>query len=443
MIEIGRRSRATLAAKGVSGALGGMGFLLGLVWIVRGILGIQQYSFDILVAAFGLIFLGRLFMTKTNAGAARAVSTFLWNIAATAVIVVIGIWFFGWVASIQGDVFPSNLSSQAPTLVLAAIGAGLGSFAAHHFYPGRRKVAPGQPAFLVGGGKGASSQGIKVAVKRDTVGLPIKRDGRTLGAVLFGDVSASFDTPMGPVNASLTGPVTTVGIPFQGQALSKGEVVKMTGRDPRQLVAESRADGSVWNSNRTEGFDLPFVHMWKDDLETEAQIGPIEMRQGPAGAQVRIGPVTFDADDKHPYRRWLAKGAGDSHIRTDGAKLSAKWNGSSLSIAEGTMKLAIGSDSFSYSPTEVTTSTPLHSLRVTKDKVTLDTRKFMLQVSGDTVSLRTEDKTNAIESKEFADDLRTLLTKTVEKQVKNVMEETPIDLSEMLATTEEVLAKHG
>jgi hypothetical protein len=59
------------------------------------------------------------------------------------------------------------------------------------------------------------------------------------------------------------------------------------------------------------------------------------------------------------------------------------------------------------------------------------------------VVLRTEDKTSSTDSKDFADDLRSLLTGTVERQVKDVMEGTPIDLSEMLATTEEVLAKHG
>lgn len=56
MIEIGRRSSSTLAAHRISGAMGGMGFLLGLVWIARGILGVSQYSFDILVASLGWFF---------------------------------------------------------------------------------------------------------------------------------------------------------------------------------------------------------------------------------------------------------------------------------------------------------------------------------------------------------------------------------------------------
>jgi hypothetical protein len=443
LIEIGRGSASTAATKRIAEALGGMGFLLGLVWIIRGILGIQQYSYDILVASFGLVFLSRLFMTKTNAGAARAVSTFLWNIAATAIFVVVGIWFFGWVASIQADVLPAAISSRVPTLVIVAIVAGLGAYAASKFYPGRRKAVPSRPAFLVGAGTGPASMGTRVTAKRDTVGLTIKRDGRTLGAVLLGDITASFETPMGPVNASLTGPVTTVGVPFQGKVLGKTDVVKLTGRTQEQLVAEIRADTSVWNPSRTEGFDLPFVYMWKDDFESEAHIGPLEMRQGPAGQQVKIGPVTFDAEDKRENKKWLAKGAGESYIRTEGSRISAKWNGSSLSMEGGAMKLSVGSDGFSYSPTEVRASSPLHSLQVTKDKITLDTRKFTLQVSGDKVVLRTEDKTNSTESKDFANDLRSLLTETVERQVKDVMEGTPIDLSEMLATTEEVLAKHG
>jgi hypothetical protein len=76
------------------------------------------------------------------------------------------------------------------------------------------------------------------------------------------------------------------------------------------------------------------------------------------------------------------------------------------------------------------------------DKITLDTRKFTLKVSGDNVVFRTEDKTSRTESKALAHDLRALLTEAAKKQVKDVMEENPIDLVEMLTTTEEVLAKY-
>jgi len=38
--------------------------------------------------------------------------------------------------------------------------------------------------------------------------------------------------------------------------------------------------------------------------------------------------------------------------------------------------------------------------------------------------------------------LRALLSEAAKKQVKDVMEENPIDLVEMLTTTEEVLAKY-
>jgi len=126
----------------------------------------------------------------------------------------------------------------------------------------------------------------------------------------------------------------------------------------------------------------------------------------------------------------------------DGHRTTAKWNGSTLSLGDGSMELAVGSDSFSYSPAEVKTASPLHSLHVTQDKITLDTRKFTLKVLGDNVVFRTEDKTSRTESKALANDLRALLSEAAKKQVKDVMEETPIDLVEMLNTTEEVLAKY-
>jgi hypothetical protein len=130
-------------------------------------------------------------------------------------------------------------------------------------------------------------------------------------------------------------------------------------------------------------------------------------------------------------------------VRADAHHVSAKWNGSSLSLDGDYMKLSAGSDSFSYSPTEIVTTSPLHTLRIKQDKITLDTRKFTLKVSGDEVVLRTEDRTNSTKSDGLARDLRTLLTEASKKQVKDVMEGTPIDLGEMLAATEEVLSKHG
>ena len=155
---------------------------------------------------------------------------------------------------------------------------------------------------------------------------------------------------------------------------------------------------------------------------------------------MRIGPLVFDWDEeKSQHERYLAKGPGDSYVSIDGQIVSAKWNGSSLSIDGDTMKLMVGSDSFSYSPREVKTSSPLHTLQVTQDKITLDTGKFTLKVSGDSVVLRTEQKTSATESKQLANDIRKLLTETAKKHVSDVMEGTPIDLSEMFSATQEVL----
>jgi hypothetical protein len=195
----------------------------------------------------------------------------------------------------------------------------------------------------------------------------------------------------------------------------------MTGKGPDQLMEET--------NSRAQNVD----------------VGRIRIRDGCMGERWKIGPLIFDWDgdgEHHPHERWLAKGTGNAYITTDGHRATAKWNGSSLSIGDGSMKLAVGSDSFTYSPTEVRTVSPHHTLQVTQDKIILDTRKFTLKVSGDSVVLRTEAKTSKTESKALASDLRALLTETAKKQVKDVMEGSPIDLGEMFTTTEEVLAKY-
>ena len=417
MIEIGRDSKMSIATRRAAVTLGGISALLGVVWLIRGPLGIQQYSVTILLVGFGLFFLGRVLRTETNSGAGRALASLLWNLLAAFVGIILSIWILGWVASLQSDVFPSMISRWVPDLVIGGIAAGLGAYAVQKSGLARGRTTP----FLVTEGKGPTMEGTRLVVKQDTVGMPIRRQGRTIGCVLLGEVATSFKTPMGMVSASLPGPVTTVGIPFQGRTVSKDDVTKMTGKGSDQLIEET--------NSRAQNVD----------------VGRIRIRDGCMGERWKIGPLIFDWDgdgEHHPKERWLAKGTGSAYVTTDGIRATAKWNGSSLSIGDGSMKLAVGSDSFSYSPTEVKTASPHHTLQVTQDKITLDTRKFTLKVSGDNVILRTEDKTNRTESKALANDLRSLLTETAKKQVKDVMEGSPIDLSDMFTTTEEVLAKY-
>jgi hypothetical protein len=395
-----------------------MSAILALVWLIRGPLGIQQASATLLLTGYILFFLSRILRTDANSGLGRAFASFLWNLSAAFVGIILSIWIFGWVASLQSDVFPAAISSWVPNLAVAAITTGLGAFVVQKSGIAQRWKPN---AFIVPEGKGPTMEGTRLTVKQDTVGMPIRREGRTIGCVLLGEISTSFKTPMGTVSASLPGPVTTVGVPFQGRTVSNDEVEKMTGKSSNQLSAET--------NSRADGVD----------------VGRIRLRDGCMGDRWKIGPLIFDWDgdgEHHPQERWLAKGTGTAYVTTNGHRANAKWNGSSLSVGEGSMELSAGSDSFTYSPTELRTASPLHTLQVTQDKITLDIRKFTLKVSGDNVVLRTEEKTSRTESKALASDLRSLLTETAKKQVKDVMEGNPIDIGEMLNTTEEVLAKY-
>lgn len=107
------------------------------------------------------------------------------------------------------------------------------------------------------------------------------------------------------------------------------------------------------------------------------------------------------------------------------------------------MKLNVSSDGFSYSPNALETYTPLHTLRVTPDKVTLNTKKFTLDVIGTRVILRAEDGSKKTDSEQLAKDLRELLADTAKKQVSDVLGGQPIELDEMLSGTEELLEKYA
>jgi len=108
LIEIGRDSGLSLATRRIAGTLTGISAILALIWIIRGPLGIQQYSLSVLLAGFSLGFLGRVFHTETISGAGRALVSFLWNLTWAFVGIILGIWILGWVASLQSDVLPSR-----------------------------------------------------------------------------------------------------------------------------------------------------------------------------------------------------------------------------------------------------------------------------------------------------------------------------------------------
>jgi hypothetical protein len=443
LIRIGTESRVTWATKRASGAFGGMAAILLFVWLFRGDIGIASYSSDIILVSLSLIFLSLVFNTKTNSGLARTLSSLLGNLAGASIIAILLIWFLEWIAGAK--YFPTEIANLVPDLAILAIATGLGAFAAHEFRPRRTQATVSYPLFTIHAGEGASLGGTKLTAKRDVVAASVKKSGEMIGCVILGDLQATFNTPMGMISASLVGPVTSAQIPFKGEKLDDDEAARITGKPRAELLEDARKSASLLDVVGREGSaDFPFLHIEDGGSDNIVEVGPIKIQDGRGGEHVKIGPLTIDSDDSRgDERSWIARGTGDTYLRSYGQRISAKWNGSSLSLEPNSMKLQSGSDSFSYTPAEITTASPLHTMRVTQDKVSLDTRKFTLKVGGDTVVLRTEAKTRTTESQELAGDLRTLLTEAAKKQVREVMEGVPIDLSEMLIATEEVLARHG
>ena len=448
LIEIGRERASGILARRLASALGTISALLLIVWLVRGLLSIRGYSESILLVSFALIFLGRLASTRTRSGVGRAVSSLLWNVAAACIIVLIAIWFLGWVASIQNDVFPAVLSNQVPALVIVALATGLAAYAVRQLSPISWRSVAGRPPIVVGGGSAVVLGRTKISPKTDAVGLPVKKAGRTVGCVLLGDLGTTVDTPMGSVSMTLQAPVTTFGIPFTGPKASDAQVTGMTGKNADQLIEEARVDlGLREFDSGADGIDLSFVHVRKDMLEESVDVGPISVRRGPDGERVSIGSFTIDPDDgdehKAHSKTWFARaGRGPGYLAATEYGMSAKWNGSTLRVRGDTMRLSVGADGFSYSPSEVETYSPLHTLHVTGEKVTLTTKKFALNISGDKVVLRGNEGSKSTDSSGLAKDLKDLLADAAKKHVRSVMQGQPIDLEDMLARTDEALRKY-
>jgi len=480
LIEIGNERTFESGARRAASALGTVATLLILIWLVRGILSLSTYSTELLVVSFGLIFLGRALRTTTSMGATRAVSSFFWNIAVASIIILVFIWFLGWIAGIQQDVLPVRITQQVPNLVIVAIATGLAAYAARELAPMVKGPLASGPAVMVTPSSSLNFGSVRLSTKKDSIVLPIRRSRRTVGGVVFGDVSATFQTPMGTVTGSIPGPVTSMGIPFRGQKADKEDVSRLTGKSLTQLVEDTLVDISLPRSDDfVGGIDaffgdrsltrMPFVRVRRGEDGESVDVGPISIRRGRGeDEEVRVDPSSFNSEysdgrfwrrgpfwedrrgDRGSRRRprrfsswWLAKGnRGSSYLSASFDGVQARWNGSSLRLRGDSMKMTVGSDGFTYSPTELETYSPLHTLHVAQSNATLNTKKFTLNVSGSKVNLRSEDGSKSTESSVLAKDLRELLAETANKQVKAVMEGEPMELDDMLVRTEEVLRKY-
>ena len=457
MIEIGRERTLTRGTRRVASLIEGIAAILILLWLIRGFLGLQQYSAALLIWSFALGFLGVAFKIEPSRGAARAASSFFGNLAFECFSVIILVFFLGWIAGLQSDALAAIFYASVPYFAVGLIFFGLLSVAARGAIPSGKGLRATAPALFLRQGSTVDMKETRVSTKGDSIGLPVRKSIKTVGCVVTGDLSVVFETPMGAVKAAIAGPVTTFGVPFKGEKATGDQVQKVTGKTIDEVVRETKVETSMVGEAEIEVDLPPYVHINRDQQLDSVDIGPVSFKRGPRGEVVKIGPISIDADDSDRWfgRRywgkhgrfsewWSLKGAQDSsYITSSGESLRAKWNGSSLDLRGGSMKLKVGSDGFTYSPNELETYTPLHTLRVTKDKVTLNTKRFTLDVIGSRVVLRTEDGSKSTDSAQLAKDLRDLLAVTAQKQVSDVLEGQPIELDEMLSGTDGLLKKYA
>ncbi|MDA4125323.1 MAG: hypothetical protein OK438_07775 [Thaumarchaeota archaeon] len=463
MIEIGKEGTLRQGTRRLSILLDVVSGVFVLAWIVRGILGVSQYSATLLFVAFGFGLLNELSKVQVDRGAIRAASSLLGRTAIWTFTTIIAILILGWVAGLQSDALPRVFNSYLPNLAIATVFFGLASMVVRQASPdplrmnGKRLRATGPPLLLrpttiIEMGE------TKLSAKADSIGLPIGKSKKAVGCVVNGDVKAVFDTPMGTVSAVIAGPVTTFGIPFRGEKATEEETVKVSGKRIKDLISQTRIETTMVGEAEIEVDLPPYVRLDSDEFQDSIDVGPVSLRRGPKGGVVKIGPISIDADeqsDKWFSRRywgrhgrfsswWSVKGTGDwSYISSSGNGVKAKWNGSSLEMKQDSMKLKVGSDGFIYSPHALETYTPLHTLRVTQEKVTLNTKRFTLDILGDRVMLRTEEGSKRTDSVELSRDLRALLADTAKRQVSDVLEGQPIELDEMLGGTEVLLKKYA
>jgi hypothetical protein len=443
--ELGQRSPASRVVKGIQSSAIFAFFVIVLVWLLRGFFGLDSYSYDLIVISLSLIFVGSALSTRTSLGAARAVSSFLGNIAGGSVAAIVVIWILEW---IEGSGFPTVISSKIADLVILALATGLVAFAVRAAARDDRRFRAKARPLLVPAGTRVSREGVEFASATDAVAIPVLKRGRPFADVLFGELRASFESPMGKIEATLRGPLLLREIPFQTRRTSTEEATRIGGRTMPQLLSDSESQAYGLSSS-SQDVDMPFVHVHQEDGGSHVSVGPLnivvdESNEGDEKrSRVNIGHDEPDHQQRRSRSHWSAIGQNGLTFATSShGALSAKWNGSSLYVKKSFMRMTSGSDSFEYDPADIRTHSAMHTLHVTQNGVSLDTQKFTVKIVGSKVAFRSDGKTRSTESPALANDLKAVIAELARKQVQDVIDGVPIDLSEMLTKTEEALERH-
>ncbi len=456
MIELGTTRATTVATRRITSALTGLVVIIVFIWLLGAVLHISPYSIYLLLTAIGMLFLARMLKIKLSNGAVRAVSSLFWNLFVFNVETIILIYFLGWIASLEKMSFPGQFYTLIPDFVLAAFVAGAIAFVTHQAAPPLEPVRSIGKPLLVSSGTNLRLDSAQLSTNTDGIALPMSLSKRTSGYVLYSDVEAMLDTPMGTKELKLRAPVVISGTPFKAKKASDDDVKKLTGKTSKDLIEDAKTNiGSVSaNFGQETSVDLPLIHVKEDMAGSDVEVGPISVRSDNTGDHVNIGPFHIDHEEhRHGHSKpgeqqnrwgWFTYAKTGSFITSKNGVINAKWNGSSLSLKGAYMHLAVGGDSFEYDPHEIKTTSPLHTLRVTQSGISLETSRFAVNVYSSRVLVRTADgKTKSTESEQLASDLKEALTTLAMKQVKDLISGEPIDIEEMLRTTEGVLTQYA
>jgi len=471
LIELGQRQgSASRVAKALSGAAGTGVAILVLVWLIRGPLDLYRYSYDLLASAGALLFVSFALRTKTRVGPMRAASSFLGNVAWASVASIIGIWLGSWIG---GASFPAAISDKVVDLAILMLSTGIVAIGLASVTKSDKRIRAKAKPVVVSAGTKVMIGPSTLSVASDTVALPVVRKGRPFGDVLFGDLVSTFDTPMGEVSSTVRGPLVLRHVPFSARKTDGDEAAKITGRPLLQLASEAEQQVASLGLS-SQDIDIPFVHIHHDEGEDESDVDVPFVRVQKDGdeSNIRVGPLNINVDesdrpnvnittsdddddevshhkrrhgdgDDYLSRSWSAIGRnGSTFVRSRLNGVSARWNGSSMTLRRGFMKMTSGGDAFEYDPQDIRTQSPMHTLHVTQTGISLNTAKFTVKIDGNRVILRTDGKTTSTEDATLASNLRGVLAELARKQVQDVIDGLPIDLAELLSKTEEVLGRH-
>lgn len=406
--------------------------ILILVWLLRGLLQISQYSSYIVYAVILFMLLSKLLQVKIDEGIAGFISSLTSSIGLLSVEVGI-LFFIGGYFGLEQEFSRYTLPLFVAGILLLILSWRLGVIV-----PIRRTTLKKEIYSFEDKGM-QLDENLKIRTE-ELLGLPIELGNMLVGCVAIKDLDLDINTTLGKILV----PVKAPAIIFSSSLNKKNKI-----RDAS--TEEYEAARSFYISKKGEEkksiVKLPFIEVEEyGDFYESVRFGPIRVYEENGESTISITPFIHIVESGERKRKALVLSDNKKKVmvKLDGKKVKASWDGWRL-VTDGKSYtfLRKGSVYAKDSLEGLMLKTMNYVLKVSESSVSVDIPGVKLVATPQLLILSSGNKSQRIEDKEISKRFIETIAKIIRNQVSDLLNGIEPNIADVYAGIDSVLKEVG